>query len=136
MTDQQNHTDVWGMDLIVHRHYARPDQMVITTGTDADDHEKRYSTSVPTARLLAMIDTIDPDAMRAYLLETVPEADPPEDIDERPAPATTERFALLEQVRDLYPSLPPYRHIGVVHWLLEGTELSERIERRLDRSVR
>ena len=56
---------------------------------------------IPTAELLGMIDAADPDAMRAYLRETVeqtylenmgmppvereiPEADSPEDVDERP----------------------------------------------------
>lgn len=51
---------------------------------------------IPTAELLAMIDAADPDAMRAYLRETapeviadlyrpeIPEADSPEDVDERP----------------------------------------------------
>lgn len=47
---------------------------------------------VLTRDLLAMIDAADPDAMRAYLRETtaaealdaVPEADSPEDVDERP----------------------------------------------------
>ena len=53
---------------------------------------------IPTADLLAMIDAADPDAMRAYLRETapeviadlyrpeIPEADSPEDIDERTLP--------------------------------------------------
>ena len=62
-----------------------------------------------------------------YRAADVPEADSSEDVDERPAPATTERLALLGQIRDLYPNLPPSRHIGVVHWLLEGTVLIERV---------
>lgn len=40
--------------------------------------------TVTTAALLAAIDANDPDAMRAYLRETAPEADSPEDVDERP----------------------------------------------------
>ena len=59
-----------------------------------DGHE--LSLFVPTVRLLAMIDAEVPDAMRAYLRETapeviadlyrpeIPEADSPEDVDERP----------------------------------------------------
>lgn len=58
---------------------------------------------IPTAELLAMIDAADPDAMRAYLRETleheVPEADSPEDVDERRLcdPLTDEQLAELRE---------------------------------------
>lgn len=148
MTDQQTHTDAWDMDLILHRHYAIPDHMVITTGTDADDHTKRYSTAVPTARLLAMIDTIDPDAMRAYLRETlmhedrenlraylepeqldaIPEADSPEDVDEHPdRDDPTERaqldraWALERAVKLFSAGIGSQRALVVAEWILSGS---------------
>ena len=67
--------------------------------------EETHRTSpvlIPTARLLAMIDAADPDAMRAYLRETldaIPEADSPEGVDERRHcdPLTAEQLAELRE---------------------------------------
>ena len=104
MTDQQTYTTTWGDALLS---LARS----IPTYGDGNLAVKlppimSESVVIPTARLLAMIDRLDPDAMRAYLRETsetqldgidavaagisrqiiaereVPEADSPEDIDE------------------------------------------------------
>lgn len=140
MTDQQTYTKDDGTVLLE----VRPDWRSAKNGKlliklpIVSDHD---SVVIPAAELLAMIDRLDPDAMRAYLRETVehevPEADSPEDIDERPTPVTADwRLALLEQVRDLYPNLPPSRHIGVVQWVLEGTVLVERVERLIDQPAR
>lgn len=108
---------------------------------------------LPISKLLAMIDTTAPDAMRAYLrersdlmdspdesrstledmlpadlaaeaaryrIDAVPEADSPEDIDERvrPTPAAAERLALLETVRALYPGTTTKVHREVVEWII------------------
>ncbi|MGP5362140.1 hypothetical protein ACTXLB_02400 [Brachybacterium tyrofermentans] len=160
MTEQHHYRDRLGTPLLtIERDETLAADLLLMLPTVSD----RDWISVPPARLLAMIDRAAPDAMRAYLRERsdlidgpgepltvnganmtaeqavyadVPEADSPEDVDERPAPATTERLALLGQIRDLYPNLPPSRHIGVVHWLLEGTVLIERVERLLDRPDR
>lgn len=74
--------------------------------------------ALETMKLLAMIDTIDPDAMRAYLRETVertflenmgvpavehevPEADSPEDVDEHPEPVITVTPEALDAAEQL-----------------------------------
>lgn len=160
MTDQQKYNDKTAQTSLIIA--ASHDAAFVRTHPNADGRAG-VPVMLPTLALLAMIDRAAPDMMRAYLRERsdlidgpgepltvnganmtaeqavyadVPEADSPEDVDERPAPATTERLALLGQIRDLYPNLPPSRHIGVVHWLLEGTVLIERVERLLDRSAR
>lgn len=69
--------------------------------------------TVPTSRLLAMIDTIDPDALRAYLrersdlidapdpIDAVPEADSPEDVDESPEHVITVTPEALDAAEQL-----------------------------------
>lgn len=165
MTDQQTYTDTQDDTRLRILDLGAGDLSVRTMTPSGSG----TTVEIPAAVLLAMIDRLGSDALRAYLrersdlidapdescatledmlpadlaaeaaryrIDAVPEADSPEDVDERPAPATTERLALLEQIRDLYPNLPPSRHIGVVHWLLEGTVLIERVERLLDRPAR
>ncbi|MGP4975836.1 hypothetical protein [Brachybacterium tyrofermentans] len=104
-------------------------RMLIET---ADQHLRGLDGALDASQMISNAS----DRLRHAITALVPEADSPEDVAERPAPATTERLALLGQIRDLYPNLPPSRHIGVVHWLLEGTVLIERVERLLDRSAR
>ena len=89
-----------------HSRYKSPSGAQLTlrrrTGDSLDLDERLFlmvdgrGMFIPTAELLAMIDAADPDAMRAYLRETapeviadlyrpeIPEADSPEDVDERP----------------------------------------------------
>ena len=96
---------------------------------------------VPTARLLAMIDAEDPDAMRAYLLETVPEADSPEDVDERPGRddpterAQIDRSWALDRAAEALGRLSAVGSpagalplLDVAGWIIDGTvDLPEQI---------
>lgn len=89
-----------------------------------------------TTALLTAIDAADPDAMRAYLRETapevitdlyrpeIPEADSPEDIDERVPPrealltnAQQRRLYLIEQ---LTKTLPADEAPALAHWIITG----------------
>lgn len=106
MTDQQTYTDVGGnAELIIFANGI--EGLALRSQVNLDDRLP-VILCIPAPRLLAMIDTIDPEAMRAYLRETsetqldgidavaagisrqiiaereVPEADSPEDVDERP----------------------------------------------------
>lgn len=107
MTDQQTHYNSVGEPLIT---IDREDEtlakdLMIKLPILDQDHWIR----VPARRLLELIDAAAPDAMRAYLRETVehtylenmgvpatkpeiPEADSPEDVDEHPDP--------VEQMRE------------------------------------
>ena len=87
MTDQQTYTNSEGRSVLtVEREETLAADLTITL------HGHDWS-SIPAYALLAMIDAIAPDAMRAYLRETidaerldaVPEADSPEDVDEQAA---------------------------------------------------
>ena len=92
MTDHQIYIARDRSRLHLRRSAIAPDTLFLSTA----DSDVIASISIPTAELLAMIDAADPDAMRAYLRETapeviadlyrpeVPEADSPEDVDERP----------------------------------------------------
>ena len=62
MTDQQKHTDRHGDELYL---YSDP------TGEDVIGVYARQVVAIPAGELLAMIDRAAPDAMRAYLRETV-----------------------------------------------------------------
>lgn len=94
MTDQQSYYMLDGTPLLtIERQDTLAADLLIKLPVVSDHDSVRISPH----RLLAMIDTIDPDAMRAYLLETVPEADSPEadspeDVDEHPDP--------VEQMRE------------------------------------
>lgn len=78
MTDQQTYTDDTAQtDLTIK---CMQDATVITVGSIEADDDRLVM--LPTLALLAMIDRAAPDMMRAYLRETVPEADSPEDVDE------------------------------------------------------
>lgn len=104
MTDQQTYTDVGGnAELIIFANGI--EGLALRSQVNLDDRLP-VILCIPAPRLLAMIDRLDPDAMRAYLRETsetqldgidavaagisrqiiaereVPEADSPEDIDE------------------------------------------------------
>lgn len=106
MTDQQTYTDVGGnAELIIFANGI--EGLALRSQVNLDDRLP-VILCIPAPRLLAMIDRLDPDAMRAYLRETsetqldgidavaagisrqiiaereVPEADSPEDVDERP----------------------------------------------------
>lgn len=106
MTDQQTYTDVGGnAELIIFANGI--EGLALRSQVNLDDRLP-VILCIPAPRLLAMIDTIDPEAMRAYLRETAPEviadlyrpapdaaehfdyldagaeADSPEDVDERP----------------------------------------------------
>lgn len=105
MTDQQSYDMRDGTPMLtIERQETTPTVLLIRLPI-VSDHD---SVAIASRRLLAMIDTTDPDAMRAYLRETsetqldgidavaagisrqiiaereVPEADSPEDVDERP----------------------------------------------------
>ena len=124
MTDQQTYTDPYGDEVTLYGDPVREDVLDIFAPR---------SVVIPAAELLAMIDRAAPDAMRAYLRETVehtylenmavpaterdtisesiasfkgettereiPEADSPEDIDERRLcdPLTTGDLADLRE---------------------------------------
>lgn len=112
MTDHQLYIARDRSRLQLRRSATAPDTLFLGTA----DGFAITSISIPTAELLAMIDAADPDAMRAYLRETVeqtylenmgvppvereiPEADSPEDIDERRLcdPLTTDDLADLRE---------------------------------------
>ena len=109
MTDHQIYIARDRSRLHLRRSAIAPDTLFLSTA----DSDVIASISIPTAELLAMIDTAAPDAMRAYLRETapvfvadvlrpagaaaehfdylepeeldaIPEADSPEDVDEHP----------------------------------------------------
>lgn len=107
MTETQVHHDLDAQTVL---HLTVPSDNTIINTFAFRDSRRPGPVAVPTARLLAMIDAADPDAMRAYLRETspdfvadllrpdyadggmtaaaiereVPEADSPEDVDEHP----------------------------------------------------
>lgn len=152
MTDQQTYTKDDGTVLLELRpdwRSAKNGKLMIKLPIVSD----YGSVIIPAAELLAMIDTIDPDAMRAYLRETldhldrstgagiygsplgilepvkvtperldaVPEADSPEDVDEHPELGVTERLALLERVRSLYPGgWTSGKHAEILAWIIDG----------------
>lgn len=69
MTDQQTYTDRTDDTLAIRRPYTGvPGVIVNLTGADISED---VAVHIETARLLAMIDAIDPDGVRAYLRETV-----------------------------------------------------------------
>lgn len=112
MTDQQSYHDAGGnAHLIVHR--DRIEGLIVRSQVDLPDRTP-VVVAVPAARLLAMIDTIDPDAMRAYLLETVAEADSPEDVDEP---------AVIELSDDIDTRLHVIEHLAKI--LRTGTDAFE-----------
>lgn len=102
------------------------------------------------ARLLAMIDAIDPDAVRAYLRETpepvyaidgtvlvtpeqldaIPEADGPDDViervrgeDEDPTErAQLDRSWALRLAHELFPHAPSLQAVWVAAWIVGGQE--------------
>ena len=101
MTDQPTtYADQSGVTLTLDaaRGWGEPEHLSAGITCECKAHTQIHDLVmfVPTARLLAMIDAADPDAMRAYLRETapeviadlyrpeIPEADSPEDVDERP----------------------------------------------------
>lgn len=97
MTDQPTRyrsPDARTLTIIATRGWGKPDHVHLSIEPEpaAIIGAAPFSMFVPTARLLAMIDAADPDAMRAYLretlaaerLEAIPEADSPEDVDELP----------------------------------------------------
>lgn len=128
MTDQPTtYNDGSGVRLNIDaaRGWGKPDHVAVSIrcgclDPSGDGHE--LSMFVPTARMLAMIDAEDPDAMRAYLRETapeviadlyrpapaaadhfdyldnIPEADTPEDVDERPASGVEGRLYVIERL--------------------------------------
>lgn len=124
MTDQQTHHDAGGNARLI-AHLNRIEGLILRSEVDLPDRVPTV-VAVPTAKLLAMIDALDPDAMRAYLRETapdfvadslrpdyaeggvtaaliereVPEADSPEDVDEPRRlcdPITAEQLADLRE---------------------------------------
>ena len=117
MTDQPttySMTDGSTLTIDAARGWGKPEHVSIQIECGcldplSDEPGHLLSMFVPTARLLAMIDLEDPDAMRAYLRETapeviadlyrpeIPEADSPEDVDERRHfdPLTAEQLADL-----------------------------------------
>ena len=98
MTDPQYSHDAEGNADLCLRRFGNNGLLIDadSISTDAPVH-----LAMPTAKLLGMIDRLDPDTMRAYLRETipgddaeggitaaaieheVPEADSPEDVDEQ-----------------------------------------------------
>lgn len=138
MTDRENHTTSNGVKLTIAD--QNPDQVCVMMYDHRSGPSSHVGMILPTSRLLAMIDSIAPDAMRGYLRERsdyldgpdelpiierrlcdlIPEADSPEDIDERvrPTPAAAERLALLETVRALYAGLNSKVHREVVEWII------------------
>jgi len=85
MTDQQHYTSADSpltLKIDAARGWGIPGHVLVALGRSGEDPGTHYGMHVPTARLLAMIDAEDPDAMRAYLRETIPEADSPEDVTE------------------------------------------------------
>ena len=92
MTDRTTITLNADWDLMIAPHEDGI-RLSLIPGRDTPAH---VSVPVATSALLAAIDAADPDAMRAYLRETapeviadlyrpeIPEADSPEDVDERP----------------------------------------------------
>lgn len=122
MTDQQTYTTTWGDALLSL-------MRSIPTYGDGNLAVKlppimSESVVIPTGELLAMIDRLDPDAMRAYLRETVPEADSPEDVDERVPPrealltdAQERRLYLIEQLtKTVLADEAP----ALAHWIITG----------------
>lgn len=93
-----------------------------------EDNGERLGIRVPATALIAAIDRAEPDAMRAYLRETVerevPEADSPEDVDERVPPrealltdAQERRLYLIEQ---LTKTMPADEAPALAHWIITG----------------
>lgn len=110
MTDQQTYTTPWGDDLIRLRRCRESSDGLLEVRLMP---EPSLAIALPTTALLAMIDTVAPDAMRAYLRETapeviadlyrpeIPEADSPEDVDEHPEPVITVTPEALDAAEQL-----------------------------------
>lgn len=64
------HVGTDGMELMVVR--AEQDSVAVFLGPEANDPLDRESTQIITSRLLEMIDTVQPGAVRAYLAEQEP----------------------------------------------------------------
>lgn len=86
MTDQQNHTTSNGVKLTITNQY--PDQVCVMMYDHRSGPSSHVGMILPTSRLLAMIDSIAPDAMRAYLRER-------SDLMDSPEPTTTENLKPL-----------------------------------------
>lgn len=91
MTDHQLYIARDRSRLQLQRSATAPDTLLLGTA----DGFAITAISIPAAELLAMIDRAAPDAMRAYLRETAPEV-----IADlyRPAPAAAEHFDYLDAV--------------------------------------
>lgn len=83
--------------------------VALTVRTPIGTNHPTCHSIIETPALLAAIDAADPDAMRAYLRETlaaIPEADSPEDVDEHCRPLTdAQRAAVLKACRDAREAL-------------------------------
>lgn len=181
MTDQPSaYTDPSDVTLTIDaaRGWGEPGHLSVSIDGEGMQIPSDFGLLVPTARLLAMIDAEDPDAMRAYLRETapqattvnvhavetgsatlaegvarvlkreeraaraadhfdylepeqldaVPEADSPEDVDERPGrDDPTERAQLdrawaLELAHRLFPHAGSLLALKVAAWVIDGQQ--------------
>lgn len=141
MTDRTTITINADWDLMIRPHTDG----ILLSLLPVRDTPAHVTVPVATGALLAAIDAADPDAMRAYLRETVestflenmgvppverevPEADSPEDVDEQPGAdftaddelmgTRTGRLLLLQRVAHLYPSVSLSEHLVAADWIL------------------